>query len=232
MLWSTHALCEDVLSLKRAVQQLQTLASEVPSIARLRNLTEACYLCERGLSVDALTRYGAVFEMAWNEPGLRAAQELGAYARILRKAGQSARARDVCERALLAVNTNEQHFELLTFGLHSELALALAALGATARATELAENLLTTHLRHDNPLLRGLSHGVCAQVALCADDGTTFDSQIALMHQCFQRTQHPALFAQCQRLYERARRPRLPAANDQSQPALTLEDSLLETRLG
>jgi hypothetical protein len=204
-LWATYTLCEDVMSLKRAMQQLQTLADEKPAVARLRNLVEACYLSERGQPHEALERFDAAFQSALQTPGLRSCQELGAYARILRKAGLPARARDICEQTLAALVPEERAFVLLIFGVQSERVLALAALGDCDSAARLADELLAEHAASDNPLLQALMHGVRAEVAVASTDWARFDREIAAMQEYVQLTQHPALFAQTQRIGERAR---------------------------
>jgi hypothetical protein len=108
------ALCEDLIAIKRSVEQLSPLADEVPSVARTRNAIHTCYLSERGLPEEALARYGAMFESIDRErPTLRDVQYLGAYARILRKAGQARRARDVCEAALRALTPEERETTLI-----------------------------------------------------------------------------------------------------------------------
>jgi hypothetical protein len=210
MLWSTYALCEDVMSLRRAVQQLETLAVQMPSVARLRDFAKACYLCERGLPEDALLQYETVFNTAVEATGLRAIQELGAYARILRKAGKPARAREICELAQAKLSPAERAFQMLTFMPDSELIRALSALGEHERATQLADELVAAHMQHDNALLRGLAHGLRAQLALNSADWPVTDAHLADMGRCFQGTQHAALFAQWLRLQEQARIARAP----------------------
>jgi hypothetical protein len=230
-LWTTYVLCEDVTGLKRGMQQLQTLAAELPVVARLRDLIEACYLSERGQTQDALQRFDAAFQRALESPDLRSCQELGAYARILRRAGQPARALELCERRLSVLEPNARPFVLSIFGLQSEQVLALAALGQRERAAQLAATLLEEQAHHDNPLLHALTHGVCAQVALASADWTLFDAQMTAMQAYVQRTQHPALFAQVQRLHETARAVRQPWSAVQAEEVEDSKASLEETEL-
>jgi hypothetical protein len=209
MLWTTYALCEDVMSLKRAVQQLDTLAAEAPSVARLRDAVDACYLAERGMAAEALTRHRHVFEALTNEPGVRTIQYLGAYARILRKAGEPERAKQVCEAAIAKLTGLELGFTMLTYGVRLELPLALAALGEHARAAALLDVLLAEQEQHDNPLIHGLTHGARAELSLLQHDWAEAERQLAAMGEWFRDTQHPALFAQYQRLADRARTGKL-----------------------
>jgi hypothetical protein len=205
MLWSSQALCEDVMALKRSVEQLGPLADVVPSVARLRDVTHACYLSERGLPQEALLRYRALFEsIDQQRPKLRDVQCLGIYARILRKAGQPRRAAEVCEAALHTLTEEEREFTLMTFCADLELPLALFDVGEHERALALLDRLLEVQQRHDNPLLRGLAHGARAQLAFALGDRETFSTQLHAMRDWLRRTDNPPLFAQYQRLADRA----------------------------
>jgi tetratricopeptide (TPR) repeat protein len=223
MLWTTLALCEDVMGLKRAAQQLGALADQVPTVAVMRDLTQACYLAEHGLPHEALARYAPLFEGAIGVGSLRAAQYLGAYARILRKAGQPERAKEICEQLLASLTPEDHEFAMLTFGARLELPLSLSALGEHARAAELLDALIAEHAQHDNPLVHGLSHGARAEVALATGDHVTFAQHLTSMENWLRDTQHPALYAQYQRLAERGRtlmESAAPAAPQSVAPAL------------
>lgn len=205
MIWSTHALCEDVLTLKRDMEQLTALAAQVPTVARLRDLLSACYLCERGQPAEALAQYESVFQLAQEEQGVRAAQQLGAYARILRKAGRAQAALQVCEDALARLTPGDLEFSLLVFGLQFERAVSLTALGHMERSKHAFSELLAAHASHDNPMLHGLLHAARAEAAMSERDWTTFEEHASAAERWFNRTQHPSLMAQYQRLMERAR---------------------------
>jgi tetratricopeptide (TPR) repeat protein len=206
MLWSTLTVCEDVLSLKRAVQQLDSLGGATSIVAQMRDTLHACYLSERGMAAEALARYEAMFQGFANETGLRAAQHAMVYARILRKAGLPERAEQICVRALAKLSRAEHEFTVVTVCLRRELAQALAALGQLQQATELVDVLLQEQTGHDNPLLHSLGHGSRAELALLQGDWTRFDTEIDAMRKWLQQCQHPALYAQCQRLVARAQR--------------------------
>ncbi|HKO91758.1 MAG TPA: protein kinase [Polyangiaceae bacterium] len=205
MLWSSYALCEDVMSLKRAVQQLDRLAGEATSIARLRDATSASYLAERGMASEALARHEQVFEALRDDPSVRSVQYLGCYARILRKAGQHARARAVCEQVLARLDAEQLAFTLITFGVRLELGLALSHLGEHEQALAVLRALAAEQAPHDNLLLQGLIHGALVEVALLRNDCAEVQHELRAMESCFRSTEHPALFAQFQRLSDRVR---------------------------
>jgi tetratricopeptide (TPR) repeat protein len=231
MLWSTFMLCEDVMALKRAADQLRTIANQAPSVATLRDIVHACYLCERGMPEEALSRYEVVLEQASNEPGLRGLQVLGAYARMLRKANQPEKAIAACELARSRVSAAEREFEVITFTFDSEHARSIAAAGDLRRAEQLGDELVRRHQFHDNALLCGLAHEVRAQIARLTLDWPTVDSHLEAMERCSQSIQHPTLTAQWMRLHESARAERAralslapAAANDLNVIATELAD--------
>jgi Protein kinase domain/AAA ATPase domain len=204
LLWSSTAMCEDVMGLKRSVEQLDALADEVRSVGRLRDATHACYLAERGMPRDALTRYSALFEAIDLEaPSLRDVQYLGAYARILRKAGELTRAKRVCEAVLAKLSPEARAFTLLCFSLDLELSLVLSQLGQHAAAQEKIDALLGAQSHHDNPMLHGLAHGARAEIALAAGDKKTVEHHLARMGEWLRDTEHPTLFAQYQRMSDK-----------------------------
>jgi tetratricopeptide (TPR) repeat protein len=204
LLWSTTAMCEDVMGLKRSVEQLDALADEVRSVGRLRDATHACYLAERGMPRDALTRYGAMFEaINQDAPTLRDVQYLGAYARILRKAGELTRAKRVCENVLAKLSPEAREFTLLSFSAELELPLVLSQLGQHSAAQEKADALLTAQSQHDNPMLHGLAHGLRVEVALAAGDRKAMEHHLQRMGEWLRDTEHPTLFAQYQRLCDK-----------------------------
>jgi hypothetical protein len=94
---------------------------------------------------------------------------------------------------------------MLTFGARFELPLSLLALDEHARAAELLDALIVEHKSHDNPLLHGLTHGARAEVALAMNDRLCFEQHLNQMENWLRDTQHPALYAQYQRLAERGR---------------------------
>ncbi|HKU40676.1 MAG TPA: AAA family ATPase, partial [Polyangiales bacterium] len=218
-MWSTYVLCEDVLGLKRASHDLDPLAEELPTIRKLRDATRACYLCERGMHEQALREYRSLFEAMILEPGLQGARYAGAYARLLRIAGEPERAKQVCVDALARLSPADREFRVATFSAELELLLSTAALGALDEAARDIEQLIEAQREHDNPLLHGLSHKARAQVALLQRDAAVFAQHLAEMEAWFRRTDNPALIGQCQRLTEQAKladilQPERGAAND------------------
>ncbi|HEX6241620.1 MAG TPA: hypothetical protein VFZ61_12020, partial [Polyangiales bacterium] len=204
-MWSTYVLCEDVMGLRRCAQELDTPAQEAPSLAGVRDAARACYLAERGMHEEALACFGAMFEQRSGQGGLMGTRFAGAYARILRAAGQHQQAIAICERALGLISAEERGFTLAVFGAELELALGQAALGHTELALRSLDDVRAAQGAHDNPLVHGLHHKVRAQIALSCADGRALAEHLAAMDHWFRRTDNPALIAQHQRLVKQAR---------------------------
>ncbi|HEY6562469.1 MAG TPA: protein kinase [Polyangiaceae bacterium] len=199
-LWWCYALWEDVLGLKRMVAQLQVVGSDHAGLAATRDAAHACYLAERGMAAQALERYEAMFEAEIRPPNAIAMRFVGAYARILRATGQPLRAKAVCEDALRRQSPESLAFECLSYSTRLELALAVAELGQPAEALDTLQALLSAQQAHDNPLIHGLTHKAIALVSLMQRDRETFIDHLWRMQDWFEKTENPALMAQCQRL--------------------------------
>jgi hypothetical protein len=204
-MWSTYALCEDVMGLKRAAQDLDALAAELPSISPLRDAARACYLAERGMHEQALTQYADMFEQAIQQPGLLSVRFAGAYAHILRLADNPAHAKRVCEETLARLAPENREFAVAVLGAELELLLSTAALGALDEAAHKLDLLIAAQSGHDNPLVHGLAHKARAQVAMLQRDRALCTKHLHEMEGWFRRTDNPALIAQCQRLTKEAR---------------------------
>lgn len=207
-LWWVYALCEDVIGLKCTVRQLEVLAAttDIQSIIDTRDAAHACYLAERGMAAEALVRYSQTFESTTREPTVFSMRFVGAYARVLRAAGETRKARDICKTALDRLPKEEFEFVCAVHGARLEYALCTAELGDHERAAEFLERLLDEQKDHDNPLVIGLMHKARARVALLQKDEAVFDHHLALMQQWFKRTDNPALVVQCQKLADDGRR--------------------------
>jgi len=204
-LWWIEAQCEDALGLKRSVRQLETISRHCNALASTHAAAHACYLADRGLAAEALTRYGETLEPVVREPTVLAARLVAAYARVLRKAGQAERARELCTAALARFTAEERELSCLVHGVELELGLSLASLGDLAAAAEHLRQLCAAQQTHDNPLLHGLTHIACAEVALLQSDSEAFAEHIAEAERWATVMQYAAVFGLVQRLQARAR---------------------------
>jgi hypothetical protein len=203
--WWTFALCEDVMELKRVVRQLEEMSREVESLIETRDAAMAAYLAERGMYTEALERCRSI-EKYVDKPNGLTMRYVGILARVLRAAGNPERARDVCETGLAALPVEEADVVCTVIGTQLEHALATAELGDHGRAVEMLDQMLEQQSSHDNPLIRGLTHKSSAIVALLRNDQTLFDQHLGSMKKWFNRTDNPALIAQCQKMAEQGRK--------------------------
>lgn len=204
-LWSTYALCEDVLALKRCIHELDAFAEDAPAMARMRDAAHALYLSERGMHRAALAQYEGMFERAIEERSVTGARHAGAYARILRLSGAPQRAREIVARALSQLAPPLMEYTLHVFGAQLEGVLSTAALGEFDEALALLDRIVAAQGKHDNPLLHGLVYKTRAVIALSQGKREAFSEHFGAMQDWFRRTDNPALIAQCQRLGKEAR---------------------------
>jgi len=204
-LWSTYALCEDVLALKRCIHELDDFAEHGPAMSRMRDATHALYLSERGMHRAALVKHRGMFESAIEEPSVTGVRHAAAYARILRMAGEPERARQVVARSLSQLSPTLLDFTLYVYAAQLESVLATAALGELEEALSLLDRIVAAQGEHDNPLVHGLAHKARATIALLQGRREVFAEHFAAMRHWFRRTDNPALIAQCQRLDKEAR---------------------------
>ncbi|HKP59888.1 MAG TPA: protein kinase [Polyangiales bacterium] len=204
MLWSTYALCEDVMGLKRVAGELERVALELPGLEYARDAAQACYLAERQRHTEALALYEKNLARMVEEKSSLSMRYGVAYARILRGAGQPHKAKQVCDELLSSLTTRDQEF-MFTAILRLEAQLAAAEVGETESAAQALDELIEAQATHDNPLVHGLAHKARAQVAVLQRDRVAFGDHLRAMNGWFLRTDNPALMGQCQRLSEEGR---------------------------
>ncbi len=201
-LWWFHALSEDVIGLKQCLRSLEILARDAPALVPSRDAAAAMYLASRGQHEAALEQYGSTLAAAavsGNEIAMRYVTTL---AHLERLCGEPDRAERRCREALAALRPEQREFEVTIHGARVEQILALSQLRRDGEAVALVEQLLADQEKHDNPLLRGLSHKTAARVALAMRDADRFGKHLASMRYWFARSESASLIAQCHALGE------------------------------
>lgn len=226
-LWWPHALCEDVMGLKHLVRQLDALVEDAPSLRDMRDAAHASYLVARGMHLEALQRYGKSLEAACARPNELNMRIVGTLARILRANQRHEKAEELCRRALSALDASQLEFEVATHGVRLEHVQALWELGSREEAVSLVERMIDEQQSHDNPLLRGLTHKVRAQIALQEQDATAFRANLDAMEEWFRRAENPSLIAQCHMLSDEGSRAGL--LGETRQYAYAYSPSLADT---
>jgi hypothetical protein len=158
------------------------------------------------------------------------------YADALNRAGEHARARGVLLEALSTMLPDEDQVVSRFLEPQRQLALAEAGLGNHSQATQLLNDLLKRWGEQDQPLLVGLLHKACAEVALLMSDADAFEEHLAEMGRRFTNTRNPALVAQWERLGEQGvrsgvRRATVPARLEAEFATGNAHDMLASRRL-
>jgi hypothetical protein len=197
-------LTRDTISARRTWEQLARRAKDVEALRPFANAAHAAYLALRGEPEAAMSLYEETL------PNFPIKKRVGwettraYYADVLNRAGRHDRAREVA----LEVVSNMAAEDHLLVGHFLEpqrqLALAEAGLGNTEDATRQLDGLLERCVAEDNPLLVGLLHKARAEVAVLVQDAVSFETHFAEMERRFRSTSNPALFAQWERLVDRA----------------------------
>jgi len=204
LLLGSDALTGDVLAVRRAREQLARRARDAPSLQPYAELADAVYLSLRGEYAAAIARFEQLLPRLAIKERVAWALARCAFAEALNGAGEHARAKDVLEQVLAALDADDA----AVVGRHLEprrqLALTEALLGHHQRAAQALDALLALHGGQDQPLLIGLLHKARAEVALLAGDAALFERHAAECERCFRATQNASLIAQWERLIERA----------------------------
>jgi hypothetical protein len=199
-LGTIHRLTGDVVGLRAAVEQLDYLVEDIPSVAEFRDLTKAAWLASIGDLEASCRLYQELVERDSRRTFTGWVPALGLYASVLNELGLHARARDACERVLGALT--ESDLSRYTFHdiVRRERAVAEAGLGSTHEACARLDALVHRGEHCWNPLATGLAHRDRALVALRMGDRSGFERHRDAMAEWFRSTRNPALVAQCERL--------------------------------
>lgn len=211
-LWWVEAQCEDALGLKRHVRQLAELASSFSTLEPMHAAAHACYLTQRGLADEALTRYGALLERVSRTCNLGERFQC-AYVRVLRAAGKYEQAITVCREVLARVKDEERPYVAFYHGVQLELGRCLAAIGKLEEAAAYLDEVCDAQATHANPLIHALSYLARAEVAVLQQDDACFRQQMERTEPWMRATQYAPLFGLARRLQAQARAAGLACHN-------------------
>jgi hypothetical protein len=200
-----NQISPDVVRLKQALEQLERLTPEVPSLERHAAITRALYAFARGDLNGALAMQEQA--LSGTKPrsfiGWVAAQ--GVLAAIHNARGEFEQARAVAEAALSHYSAADRKF-VLCISAEVEWALANAGLGDFERATGRLDELLERFEATQNPLVLGFLHLAHGRVALLEAELPRYAKHLAKARRWFDGTNNPALVAQYEALAAQGRR--------------------------
>jgi predicted Ser/Thr protein kinase len=199
---------DDPARMKRAVQELGRLSSELPSLRSHEQAARGAYLVQRGKFAQALPLLDVTSDGPANRNYTRAR---GLLARALNGLGQHARAKELCLTALAALEAGDRVFVMLTLNTQIELALAELGLGHGGVAKAQLDALIVEHEPGQSPITLGALHQALVRVALRERDFARARAELAKMEAYYRTTDVATLLAQSaslRRAIDRAENPR------------------------
>lgn len=190
----------DLVSARRALERLEELAREVPSLTPLRDVLRIMYQARRG-NLDLAIHYGAEYVekhaprtiIGWI-PGY------GSYAAALNAAGHYEKAREICELARKYVSDDDRLYAAVYGNLDRELAFAYAALGENEKSDAMVRAQLQLFEEQREYCWLCSEYENVARIALLRKDPEGVRNALVAMRDAARRANSPFLLAQSSRL--------------------------------
>jgi tetratricopeptide (TPR) repeat protein len=190
----------DVTRLKRTIEQVEQLATEIPSLVRTAKLARAALLVLRGAPQEALATYEEIFANAEPRAFAGWGRSLGHWAEALNQLGRHEEARRICERALAELSDEDRWFVRMFLGIEIQLAFADAGLGRTREASERLDALIAKHAPRGGPVTLGRLQVARATIALQLGEREAFETHLREVGRWFRPTKAPSLIARFEQL--------------------------------
>jgi hypothetical protein len=182
------------------METLDRLCAEVPSLERHAKLARATYYSLKGDARTALALRQSVLDGVPPRDHVGWATSVAGQGQNLRVLGEPARARELLQRSIAQLNTEDRKVVVMTHSLFVELAHTLADLGDLAGAARLLDEQLEIHKDCEGPLVLGNLHTARAQIALRAGELDLASRHVAKVEQWFRPTANPLLIGLCAQL--------------------------------
>lgn len=197
--------------MKRAMQEMNRLSSELPSFVPVHQQAHGFYLVMREkyeqaipvLEVDA----HPPFTSGW--PNAR-----GELARAYNRLGKHKKAREICLDAMALLKPEDLAYVTSNLSVQIELAIAEAGSGRCDAARASLDALLKEHEHANSPITMGQLHDARAQVALRERDFKTAHEHATKMENRYRSTGVATLIALAGSLKRAIDRVENPRAND------------------
>lgn len=218
----------DAVALRRAAQQLDSLALTSPSLTVHGRWARGAYMVLRGRYQQALHYLEGAAKAPHPVGWIRVR---GILAAAYNGLGQHKRARQVCLAALAELPREELPFVGMTLNVQVELALADAALGDFRAAGARLDGLLKEQSQWEGPLVLATVHRAHSRVALLQRDCATARRHLEAMTGWARQTSIPTLLEYCETLNQELRRAETPVRVGRA-GALAPDETHLMTRVG
>lgn len=171
----------DMVSARRALERLEELAQEVPSLSTLRDAMRVMYHSRRGNPGKAIELGEQFVARVPMRSSLGWVSGYGAYAAALNDAGRHAEARDLCERAQHVITERDREYAPIYAYLDRELAIAYAGLGMREKAEALLQRNIDLYEGLNEHALAYNEHEAAARVAGMHGDGQALRRSVQAM---------------------------------------------------
>jgi hypothetical protein len=189
------SLWHDLLTSKRALDETEHIAVEVPSLERYVLTSKAVYYLARGKPAECVAVYERLFESEKPRERIGWSAGRGLLAEGLNRLGEHAQAREICEQTLAALDPDDHVYVHMLLPLHTSLLAALGALGEHAEAKRRVEALIAAQDKHPSPLVLGALHETAARLAWGRNDRKLFSQHLKHVEENFCPLGNSALIA-------------------------------------
>ncbi|HET6336241.1 MAG TPA: AAA family ATPase [Polyangiales bacterium] len=189
------SLWHDLSTSKRALDETERIAVEVPSLERYALTSKAVYLLARGKAAECVSVYERVFEQEGLLERIGQSAGMGIMAEALNRCAEHARAKELCEKALAALDPREHVYVHMMLPLHTSLLTAMGALGEHAEAKKRVEALIAAQTKHPSPFVLGALHETAARLAWQRNDRKSFSQHLKYVEEYFCPLGNSALIA-------------------------------------
>jgi tRNA A-37 threonylcarbamoyl transferase component Bud32 len=208
-----YTLTRDVIGIKRVAEEIDRLLRELPTLARHHQLARGVYHELKGDLEVAVEIRRAVLAAAAPRAFIGYPPAVGSHAATLTALGRAQEAKQCLQAVLDGMTPADEPYIAMYQKVFTSLAIADAALGDFAAATQRLDALIEQHAPAEGPLTLGNLHAARARVALMMQDVPAAERHLTAMERWFRPTGNPALIAQCEGL----RREIAPVAGHEAQ---------------
>jgi tetratricopeptide (TPR) repeat protein len=196
----TYLRCHDAMGMKHTCDGLERLAREIASLSLYGRRSRGAYAVMRGRYEEGVSILEAA-DAGDCKYVVGAQRGVGLLARAYNLWGNPARAKELCQAAVQAMDEGDRELVAMSQIVFVELALAEARLGNFDEAERSLEALLARHLPLEGPLTLGALYEARAAVALLREQRDEARRYLEQMSLWYTRTGLASLAARSELLF-------------------------------